>query len=67
MAAILYLVLDASLAWKFLGAIGALLSYCLVLWGLRTFSSEEINQAREGIAFVSPFVASWTKKLKGDS
>lgn len=67
MAAILYLVLDASLAWKLVGAIGALLSYCLVLWGLRTFSSEEINQAREGIAFVSPFVASWTKKLKGDS
>jgi hypothetical protein len=31
---------------------------------VRTFSREEIHQAREGIAFVTPFVESWVKKLK---
>jgi O-antigen/teichoic acid export membrane protein len=67
MAAILYLALDASLIWRILGAIGSLVAYALVLLGLRTFSSEEIHQAREGIAFVSPFLASWTKKMKGGS
>jgi len=25
---------------------------------------EEIHHAREGIAFVSPFIESWAKKLK---
>jgi O-antigen/teichoic acid export membrane protein len=67
MATILYLVLDAPLVWQILGALGSLLGYGLVLLALRTFSSEEIHQAREGIAFVSPFVASWAKKLKGGS
>jgi hypothetical protein len=41
--------------------------YGLGLFLLRTFSNEEIRQAREGIAFVSPFVASWAKKLRRDS
>lgn len=67
MAAILYLVLNFSLPWQILGAIGSLISYGLVLLALRTFSSEEIHQAREGIGFVSPFLASWTKKMKGGS
>jgi hypothetical protein len=67
MAAILYLVLDSPLLWQILGAIGSLISYGLVLLVLRTFSSEEIHQAREGFAFVSPFLASWTKKMKGGS
>lgn len=64
MATILYLVLDAPLALKILGALGSLLAYGLVLLGLRTFSTEEIHHAREGIAFVYPFVESWAKKLK---
>ena len=67
MAAILYLLLDASIIWQIAGAAISLVTYGLVLVVLRTFSSEEIHQAREGIAFVSPFVASWAKKLKGDS
>jgi len=64
MAAILYALLDTSRVWQIIGAGGSLLAYVLVLLGLRTFSSEEIDQAREGMAFVSPFVASWTKKLR---
>jgi hypothetical protein len=44
----------------------SLLVYGLGLLLLRTFSTEEIQQAREGIAFVSPFVASWAKKLRRD-
>ena len=64
MATILYLVLDAPLALKILGALGSLLAYGLVLLGLKTFSTEEIHHAREGIAFVYPFVESWAKKLR---
>ena len=67
MSLILYLLLDAPVVWQIGGAILSLVAYLVVLFALRTFSSEEINQAREGIAFVSPFVASWAKKLKGDS
>jgi len=67
MATILYLLLDASVLWQVAGAALSLISYGLILLVLRTFSTEEIHQAREGIAFVSPFVASWAKKLKGGS
>ena len=66
MATILYLLQDATLIWQLSGAGFSLVSYGLVLFALRTFSDEEIHQAREGIAFVSPFVASWAKKLRRD-
>jgi hypothetical protein len=45
----------------------SVLTYGVALFALRTFSSEEISQAREGMAFVSPFVASWAKKLRRGS
>jgi O-antigen/teichoic acid export membrane protein len=67
MAAILYALLDAPRLWQIVGAGGSLVAYALALLALRTFSSEEIDQAREGMAFVSPFVASWAKKLRRDS
>jgi len=38
-----------------------------VLLAVKKFSGEEVRHAREGLAFFSPFVASWTKKLKRDS
>jgi len=38
--------------------------YAVVLLALKTFSMEEMHHAREGIAFVSPFIESWAKKLK---
>src|SRR6476646_5903273 len=59
MAGVLYLCAESSLIWQLAGAGLSVLSYGAVLLALRTFSSEEISQAREGIAFVSPFVASW--------
>jgi O-antigen/teichoic acid export membrane protein len=67
MAGVLYLCAESSLIWQLAGAGLSVLSYGAVLFALRTFSSEEISQAREGIAFVSPFVASWAKKLRRDS
>ncbi len=67
MAGVLYLCAESSLVWQIAGAGLSVLSYGAVLFALRTFSSEEISQAREGIAFVSPFVASWAKKLRRDS
>ncbi|MDQ3199157.1 MAG: flippase, partial [Verrucomicrobiota bacterium] len=66
MILILYAVREAPVIWQLGGAILAILVYGLGLLALRAFSSEEISQAREGIAFVSPFVASWTKKLRRD-
>jgi O-antigen/teichoic acid export membrane protein len=67
MALVLCLFLNSSLLWQAGGAMLSVLAYGAVLLALRTFSSEEINQAREGIAFFSPFLASWAKKLKGDT
>jgi O-antigen/teichoic acid export membrane protein len=42
----------------------AVIVYAAALYVLRTFSSEELHHAREGIGFVSPFIESWTKKLR---
>ena len=66
MALVLFAVSEASIGWQIGGATLSLLVYGLGLLLLRTFSTEEIQQAREGIAFVSPFVASWAKKLRRD-
>ena len=60
-------VRESPIVWQIGGAFLGVVVYGLGLFALRTFSSKEIHQAREGIAFVSPFVASWAKKLKGDS
>jgi len=68
MCAILFLGHETQLIITRIGiaalAIGA---YLLVLFALRTFSSKEIHHVREGIGFVSPFIESWTKKLRGDT
>ena len=67
MAVVLFAARDATLVWQ-LGAAGiAVIVYALVLLALKTFSAEEVRHAREGLAFLPPFVASWTKKLKRDS
>jgi O-antigen/teichoic acid export membrane protein len=67
MAAVLYFFSHSSPILQIVGAVLSVLCYLGALFALRTFSSEEISQAREGIAFVSPFVASWAKKLRRDS
>src|SRR5438094_50790 len=67
MASVLFAARDAT----FLGQLGAaalaVVVYALVLLALKTFSVEEVRHAREGLAFFSPFVASWAKKLKRNS
>jgi len=64
MALVLVSFLNSPLIWQLVGAVLSILSYGAVLFAVRTFSREEIHQAREGIAFLSPFVESWAKKLK---
>lgn len=64
MAVVLIVFLNSPVIWQLFGAVLSILSYGAVLFAVRTFSREEIHQAREGIAFVSPFVESWAKKLK---
>ncbi|CAN5516491.1 hypothetical protein BH20VER3_BH20VER3_07850 [soil metagenome] len=66
MALVLYLFADSALVWQLAGGVLSVVAYGAVLLALRTFSGEEISQAREGIAFVSPFVASWAKRLRRD-
>jgi O-antigen/teichoic acid export membrane protein len=42
--------------------LGALAVYGLVLWKLGTFSVAEVELAREGGAFLKPFLAKWTRQ-----
>jgi O-antigen/teichoic acid export membrane protein len=67
MALVLFVARDASLIWQIGAAVLGGIVYLGALFLLKTFSTEEIGQAREGIAFVSPFIESWSKKLKRDT
>lgn len=67
MGLVLFAARDAPLLWQIAAAPLSALAYAAVLYGLNTFSPEEIQQAREGIGFLSPFVASWAKKLKRET
>jgi len=64
MGLILYQFTSSPAIVQIEGAVVGLLVYALGLLLLRTFSEEEIQHAREGISFVSPFLASWAKKLR---
>jgi hypothetical protein len=64
MALVLVVGRSLPIPWQIGSAILALTFYVAVLFALRTFSVEEIHHAREGLGFLSPFVESWTKKLK---
>jgi O-antigen/teichoic acid export membrane protein len=66
MGVILYQFTSSPVIVQIEGALVALLVYALGLFLLKAFSEEEIQHAREGIAFVSPFLASWAKKLRRD-
>jgi O-antigen/teichoic acid export membrane protein len=46
-----------------LPAVLSLLAYGGLLLVLRTFSPEELQHAREGVNFVSPFITAWSKKI----
>src|SRR5262249_7211590 len=64
MALVLFVAAEASLLWQISAAALSIIVYGAVLFALKTFSAEEVHHAREGIAFLSPFIESWTKKLK---
>src|SRR5438034_5619470 len=67
MASVLFAARDATLLGRLGAAALAVVVFALVILALKTFSVEEVRHAREGLAFFSPFVASWAKKLKRDS
>jgi O-antigen/teichoic acid export membrane protein len=67
MTFILLAVQESPVIWQLCVGALSLVLYGVILFALKTFSMEEIRHAREGIAFFSPFVASWAKKLKGDT
>src|SRR5712691_3907699 len=64
MTAVLFAAGEAGLLWQIVAGVVSLIAYVLVLLALKTFSMEEIYHAREGIAFVSPFIESWVKKFR---
>jgi len=64
MCLVLWTARQMPLLWQACVGLLALVLYLIVLLALKTFSLEEVHQAREGLAFFSPFVASWSKKLK---
>src|SRR5438477_7908785 len=59
MSLVLWTARQMPLLWQAGVALLALVLYVIVLLALKTFSLEEAHQAREGLAFFSPFVASW--------
>jgi O-antigen/teichoic acid export membrane protein len=67
MALVLFAARETPLLWQMCVAVFALVLYVVVLFALKTFSIEEVHHAREGLGFISPFVASWAKKLKRDT
>jgi O-antigen/teichoic acid export membrane protein len=64
MTLVLFAGSEGGLLWQIVAGVVSLIAYVLVLLALKTFSMEEIYHAREGIAFVSPFIESWVKKLR---
>jgi O-antigen/teichoic acid export membrane protein len=67
MVLVLFAAGEAGVFWQICAGAGSLIVYAVVLLVFRTFSMEEMRHAREGIAFVSPFIESWAKKLKRDT
>ena len=64
MTLVLFAAGEGPFLWQIAGGVISLIVYAIVLLALKTFSTEEIHHAREGIAFVYPFIESWAKKLK---
>jgi O-antigen/teichoic acid export membrane protein len=67
MMLVLFTAAEAGLVWQICAGAVSLIVYGAVLLVFRTFSMEEMRHAREGFAFVSPFIESWAKKLKRDT
>jgi hypothetical protein len=67
MTLVLLAARHAPVIWEIFAAGLAVVLYGVVLFALKTFSVEEVRHAREGLGFLSPFLASWAKKLKRDT
>jgi O-antigen/teichoic acid export membrane protein len=67
MTLVLFAGAEGTLLWQIAAAVVSVIVYAVVLLALKTFSTEEIHHAREGIAFVYPFIESWAKKLRRDT
>ena len=63
MGGLLYATRGVSLPTALLPAALSLLVYGGLLFVLKTFSAEELQHAREGVNFVSPFITAWSKKI----
>lgn len=61
---LLYATRSAPLPMALVAAALSLLVYGGLLFVLKTFSAEELQHAREGVNFVSPFITAWSKKIK---
>jgi len=64
MCAVLFFTHSSNLLVRSGMGVLALVVYVLALFAMRTFSSEELHHVREGIGFISPFIESWTNKLR---
>lgn len=62
MALVVWPFVHASLPLVAAVAVAALLIYGAILWKLDALSPEELNMAREGLSFVRPFIAKWSRK-----
>jgi O-antigen/teichoic acid export membrane protein len=58
----LYFLKSASLLWLVPATAGALVIYLLILFLLGAFSGSDLKLAREGLAFVRPFLAKWSRQ-----
>ncbi|HEY1769864.1 MAG TPA: flippase [Chthoniobacterales bacterium] len=67
MTLVLYLAKDAPIILQLGAALLSFVVYVLMLLALKTFSTDEIQQAREGVAFITPFIESWSKKIHRDT
>lgn len=61
---LLYATRNVGLPVAILVAALSLLVYGGLLFVLKTFSVEELQHAREGVNFISPFISAWSKKIK---
>lgn len=62
MYAALWPVRNVAPALALPAGLGALAVYVLALWKLGTFTADETELAREGIGFLKPFLAAWSRQ-----
>jgi hypothetical protein len=64
MGIILFVTRGNSLIWSLPWVVVAGAVYVTLIFKLGTFSTDELDQARDGLGFVKPLLARWSNKLK---